>query len=323
MVLLNFNDCGLKTAKIFMPRKISHKLFHSKILLFGEHIINKGAMGLAVPLENYSGVLRFSDLKQRELKASNASIEMLANHIVHHPELASQYDTNRLLEDIEKGLYFDSDIPQGYGLGSSAALVAAIYYEYYKYRKKNFVISAVKNDLAQLESYYHGKSSGLDAIVSYLNKAVLVNQGEVSEAFDLPKSPNAVLKVFVINTHIERKTAPFVNLFLEKCRDKKFMDAVSKSLVPATNIAIDGFMNRKYADLMKSVKIISQLQADLLPEFIPAKFKEVWQQGLKSNNYHLKICGAGGGGFIIGLARADTDLDLLLGGFDVIELLKF
>lgn len=306
-----------------MAKKISHKLFHSKILLFGEHIINKGAMGLAIPLEKYNGVLRHGDLKQRELKESNHSLEMLANHIVHHPELASQYDTNRLLEDIERGLYFDSDIPQGYGLGSSAALVAAVYYEYYKFRKKNFVISAVKNDLAQLESYYHGKSSGLDAIVSYLHKAVIVNNGEVSEAFDLPKSPKPVLKVFVINTHIARKTAPFVNLFLEKCKDKKFMHTVEKSLVPTTNIAIEAFMNHKYAELMKCMKIISQLQLDMLPEFIPKKFVEAWQQGLKNNNYHLKICGAGGGGFIIGFARADMDLDVLLPGMDVIELLQF
>ncbi|MFN8288254.1 MAG: hypothetical protein U0V74_15975 [Chitinophagales bacterium] len=306
-----------------MAKKISHKLFHSKILLFGEHIINKGAMGLAIPLEKYSGVLRLGDLKQRELRESNHSIEMLANHIVHHNELATQYDTNRLLEDVERGLYFDSDIPQGYGLGSSAALVAAIYYEYYKFRKKNFVISAVKNDLAQLESYYHGKSSGLDAIVSYLNKAVLVNNGEVSEVFDLPESRQAVLKVFVINTHIARKTGPFVNLFLEKCKEKKFMDTVQKSLVPTTNIAIDAFMQRNYAELMKCMKVISQLQLDMLPEFIPKKFVEVWQLGLKSNNYHLKICGAGGGGFIIGFARADADLDILMPAMDVIELMRF
>ena len=32
--------------------------------------------------------------------------------------------------DVNSGMYFDSSIPQGYGVGSSGALVAAIYDKY-------------------------------------------------------------------------------------------------------------------------------------------------------------------------------------------------
>jgi mevalonate kinase len=306
-----------------MAKKLSHKIFHSKILLFGEHIINKGAMGLAAPLHRYDGVFKWGNLKEQSVAASNKSLESLANYIVHSEVLSDLYDTNAFLEDVEKGLYFDSNIPQGYGLGSSGALVAAVYYQYRKNRKKNYVVSEVKRELAELESYYHGKSSGLDAIVCYMDKAVLVNNGEVTEAFKLPKSEHAVLKLFLINTHIERKTSPFVNLFLEKCKDKKFMQTVQNSLVPSTNIAIESFLQHKYADLWKSVQIISQLQLDLMPEFIPVQFKQLWMNGLKNQQYCLKVCGAGGGGFIIGIAKADADLHTLLGAVDVEELMQF
>jgi mevalonate kinase len=34
------------------------------------------------------------------------------------------------LKSVETGMYFDSSIPQGYGVGSSGALVAAIYDKY-------------------------------------------------------------------------------------------------------------------------------------------------------------------------------------------------
>ena len=37
-----------------------HKIFYSKVLLFGEHIINKGAMGLAVPFEHFDGIMKFA-----------------------------------------------------------------------------------------------------------------------------------------------------------------------------------------------------------------------------------------------------------------------
>lgn len=305
-----------------MAGKVSHKIFNSKILLFGEHIINKGAKGLAAPVEQYNGMFKFGSLRMADIAASNKSLELLANYIVYHDQIASQYDTNSFLEDIEKGLYFDSNIPQGYGLGSSGALVAAVYHQYNKFRKNSTPVTRVKQELALLESYYHGKSSGLDGIVCYLNKAVLVDNGEVTEAFNLPHPQKPVLKLFLINTHIPRSTSPFVNLFLEKCKDTKFMGTIQKSLVPTTNIAIESFMKGQHQRLMDSVKLISQLQYDLMPEFIPAKFKEVWRLGLQQNAFHLKICGAGGGGFIIGFAHADADLSLLLGSLDVVELMK-
>ena len=278
-------------------------------------------MGLATPVEQYNGVFRFGDVKDRTIAESNKSLELLANYLIYNEQLSGQYDTNAFLEGVEKGLYFDSNIPQGYGLGSSGALVAAVYHQYNKFKKKSKTVSEVKNELALLESYYHGKSSGLDAIVCYLNKAVLVDKGEVKDAFELKKPEKPAIKVFLINTRIPRSTAPFVTLFLEKCKNAKFMGTIEKSLVPATNIAIESLMKGKHAKLLSSVKLISQLQYDLLPEFIPNQFKEVWKDGLRNNEFHLKICGAGGGGFIIGFARADADLRLLLGGKEVIELM--
>jgi mevalonate kinase len=278
---------------------------------------------LAVPFEHFDGVLKLGDLKDKEIKKSNRSIEKLAKHIIESDELSPLYDTNSLLEHLEKGLYFDSNIPQGYGLGSSGALVAALYQQYRKPEKKKKTVSEIKNELSLVESYFHGRSSGLDPIVCYLNKAVLIRNGEVTETDELPKSKSPALKIFLINTHIERSTSPYVNLFLEKCKDKKFMDTVQKSLISTNDIAIDSFLNKKHAQLMKCVKLISHLHLDLMPEFIPDKFKDIWKQGLKFNEYHLKICGAGGGGFIIGFAKADARLDLLLSGYDIIEWMKF
>lgn len=307
-----------------MSTKAVHKIFYSKVLLFGEQIINKGAMGLAVPFPHFYGVMKFAGTDASEkAQQSNHSLARIADYIIHHKELGHLYDTNLFLDDIEKGIYFDSDIPQGFGLGSSGALVASVYHRYRKNKKKNYVIDELKHELAEIESFFHGKSSGLDPIVCYLNKAVLITKGEVSDAFNLPQSKKDVLKLFLINTHIERKTSPYVNLFLDKCKEPKFMKTIEKSLIPANNIAIDSFLKGKHTELMKCTKIISQLQMDLMPEFIPPAFHDVWRAGQKHNEYHLKICGAGGGGFIIGIAKADADVKLLLPGKDVIELMKF
>lgn len=279
-------------------------------------------MGLATPVEQYNGMFKYGDVRNSDILKSNKSLELLANYIIYHEQIAEQYDTNTLLEDLDKGLYFDSNIPQGYGLGSSGALAAAVYFQYNKFKKKGTQLTQLKNELALLENYYHGKSSGLDATVCYLNKAVLLSHAEITDTFDLSFPTNTALKIFLINTHIPRSTSQYVNLFLEKCKQIKFMDAIENSLVPATNVAIESFIEKKYQPLMSSIKLISQMQYDLLPEFIPHQFKQLWRLGLQQNDFHLKVCGAGGGGFIIGFAKADADLDILLGATDVVEVMK-
>ena len=40
------------------------------------------------------------------------------------------FDLKTFEADLESGMYFDSSIPQGYGVGSSGALVASIYDKY-------------------------------------------------------------------------------------------------------------------------------------------------------------------------------------------------
>ena len=44
--------------------------------------------------------------------------------------LMFRFAFERLDADLEKGMYFDSSIPMGYGVGSSGAIVAAIYDRY-------------------------------------------------------------------------------------------------------------------------------------------------------------------------------------------------
>jgi mevalonate kinase len=307
-----------------VKKKISKKYFHSKLLLFGEHIINRGARGLAIPTGHFSGSFDFiKEEWNEEAVSSNRAIQGLAGHIIYDDELAPLYDTNALLIDLEHGLYFHSDIPQGYGMGSSGALVAAICssYRLQPIHKKD--LTATKQELARLESFYHGKSSGLDPLVCFLNKSVLIDRGEVTEVFDLAKNTDTYFTVFLLNTNKPRKTAPYVKLFLQKCKDAKFDEMLTQSLIKANDMCISSFLKPGYRTFWKSLKLISQIQYDHLPEFIPDRFKPLWKGGLVNNEFYLKICGAGGGGFILGFCKKDFDIKSVLHQYEVIELMSF
>jgi len=305
-------------------KKISKKLFHSKLLLFGEHIINRGAKGLAIPTDHFTGHFDFIKEEWNEVAvASNRDIQKLAEYIIYDNTLAPIYDTNRLLDDLEHGLYFQSDIPQGYGMGSSGALVAALCttYRLKPINKKD--LTAVKQELATLESHFHGKSSGLDPLVCFLNKAVLIDKGEVTEAFDLHLPEKTFFKLFLLNTNKPRNTGQYVKHFLQKCKDPKFDNMLKESLIKANDMCIRSFLDPGYRTFWKSLKLISQIQYDHMPEFIPDKFKSLWKQGIINDEFYLKICGAGGGGFILGFCRKDLDIKGLLNQYELIELLDF
>ena len=50
----------------------------------------------------------------------------------------------------------------------------------------------------------------------------------------------------------------------------------------------------------------SEFQLTRLPHLIPAVMRKYFEIGLESNDFHLKICGSGGGGFFLAIARDRT-----------------
>ena len=42
---------------------------------------------------------------------------------------------------------------------------------------------------------------------------------------------------------------------------------------------------------------------------IPSNFKKLWTDGIENKDYYLKLCGSGGGGFLIGFTRDIDTID--------------
>src|SRR5690606_31540520 len=159
-------------------------LFYSKILLFGEYGIIKDSKGLSIPYNFYKGALKLSDDLTPEAKKSNDSLRRFAEHLDSLQQEESpivSFDIKQLKEDVAKGMYFDSSILMGYGVGSSGALVAAIYD---KYAHDNITVQKnltrkkllkLKQILGSIESFYHRKISGLDPLNNYLSLPILIH----------------------------------------------------------------------------------------------------------------------------------------------------
>ena len=110
---------------------MTNPLFYAKIILFGEYGMIEDSQGLVVPYSFYKGTLKYSDLSSEFEKKSNYHLQKYSDYLadLSLPE-DFKLDIEHFKTDISNGLFFDSNIPQGYGVGSSGALVAAIFEKY-------------------------------------------------------------------------------------------------------------------------------------------------------------------------------------------------
>ena len=266
--------------------------YPSKLLLFGVYSVLRGSQALAIPYSQFGGHWAYSTdfSKQLDLSKWVAYLKNLAAN----GEIA--LDTEGVQKALEKGLYFNSNIPRGYGAGSSGALVAAMYDIYGL--NKDLSINELKIILGKIESFFHGSSSGLDPLVSYLQKPVLIKKDKSIAVLDNLKSD---AKMFLLDTHQSRKTEPLVHFYMNKCeQDPSYNTLIENELVPYVDDAIATLLQNKTRLLFDIVHQISFFQYRFFTEMIPLVVKNVWLEGLSSDVFKLKLCGAGGGGFVLG-----------------------
>lgn len=288
-------------------------LFYSKILLFGEYGIIKDSKGLSIPYNFYNGALKIDEQHTVHTHKSNQNLKHFSMYLEQlqqeQPELVS-FDLKKLNEDIEKGLYFDSSIPQGYGVGSSGALVAAIYDQYAEEKitvLENLTrekLLKLKGIFGQMESFFHGKSSGLDPLNSYLSLPILINSKDHIEPAGIPSQPeNGKGAVFLLDSGMTGETAPMVQIFMEKMKQEGFRNMLKNQFVKHTDACVEDFLKGDVKSLFSNIKDLSKVVLDNFKPMIPKQFHTLWKKGIDTNAYYLKLCGSGGGGYMLGFTE--------------------
>ena len=288
-------------------------LFYSKILLFGEYGIIKDSKGLSIPYNFYNGALKVDENPTEEAIKSNASLRKFVTYLEQLQNQQSDlvtFNLGVLKTDVERGMYFDSSIPQGYGVGSSGALVAAIYDKYANNKitvLENLTrekLLQLKTIFSQMESFFHGKSSGLDPLNSYLSIPILINSKDNIEATGIPsQSTNGKGAVFLLDSGIVGETAPMVTIFMEKLKEEGFRKMLKTQFVKYTDACVENFLGGDMKSLFANTKQLSKVVLNNFKPMIPEAFHSVWQHGIDTNDYYLKLCGSGGGGYILGFTQ--------------------
>ena len=284
---------------------IMDKKYPAKVLLFGEYTVLFGGSALAIPYPAYCGQWKYDTEQSPAMRKLLDHLRGIAGDL--HAEL-----NLTMLEDaMVAGLYFSSNIPQGMGLGSSAALSAAVYDLVSVEVPER--IEDIRSDLAMIEGLYHGKSSGLDALVSFVASPIELRDGHVK----ICKSFVSPMYIYLLSSGEERSADELINWYKNELSADDFGDKMM-ALARASTRAIQHFTQ---GDLgLQDVNSISDMQWTHLRPLISERVAPAWQKASLSDEVSMKICGAGGGGYYLLFAEhpvgsdsfADLDLTVLV-----------
>lgn len=288
---------------------------NSKVLLFGEYAVLHQGMALVIPCDIYSGRLDFYEAATNKNFAlqSNKFLKKFCEFVAGHMDEEFLLEVKLFERELEQGLFFKSTIPQGYGLGSSGALVAAIFLRYLKKAKtiKDDLkaltfqkLHQLKEGLGKLESYFHGVSSGLDPLSIILNEPILYKNAQDIVTTELPKaSEEKKNTIFLINTRHSRCTATMMDRFTSLYDHPDFKKKFDEHVILNNNQAIESFLRNDVESFYRSLYNLSIFQLNEMEDFFPELFRKDMAKGLDNGDYLIKLCGAGGGGFMLGFTQ--------------------
>lgn len=288
-------------------KKNDFSFFPSKLLLFGEYTVIHGGEALAIPIQNFKGRLKMLDTFDEHNIAPFIQYLGALPNITLDQDLIEALDLDRLI--------FESDIPTGYGVGSSGALTAAVYDAFVLDKQKDPQL--LREDLATMEGFFHGTSSGSDPLISYLKKNILFKKGSYDILGSEENIRESIRHFYLVDTLQSRKTEPLVALFNQKLEFSNFEKVCMEPLLQYNKEAITGFLDYNIPYLSNAISEISLLQYRFFEEMIPMPFMEVWENLLDEEGMTMKLCGAGGGGFLLFFAENDEVAESWLDDMDL------
>lgn len=277
-----------------MKTRLEFRSFNSKLLLFGEYTVLEGSSAVACPFEKFQAKFRFGN--------ENNFLGLYQDFYRYMKVLdLSPWKTAFREDDFEEacvhGMYFDPEIPVGYGIGSSGAFTAAVYDAFMEPVFQSD-LKSLQSLFALVESYFHGRSSGFDPLVSYINNAILNDGKGHLKAVELPQDYFHPYQIYLIDSGHARSTSTYVEIFRAKMQDREFSKKYLSRLITINEELISSYINNELdLGIIQKLTELSYIQLKAFPEMILPEIAEIWREVHASGKHLIKLCGAGGGGF--------------------------
>lgn len=272
------------------------ELYWSKVILFGEYSMIFDSTALVLPLKLFSAKWNADRGRSREFMSfSRKELSRFCGFLRGEERFSNVIDLDVLEEDLQKGWYLDSDVPVGYGLGSSGTVVAAVYDRYAKTPVRDLM--RLKDLFSQMESFFHGSSSGIDPLQCYLGRPFRITaEGAELLADGFLKNR---LQICLIDTEMKSDTKPLVEYFKRQREKEEYLRDFQRDYLPYVKGCMDAVIQGDTDCFFKRFQKLTSAQRIFFSPMIPDPVAEFFE---RTYDFHfgVKILGSGGGGYILG-----------------------
>ena len=250
-------------------------------------------------------------------------------HLIHI--IKNIFEKIRKIIELEKIIYFiennyflvsiSSEIPVGFGLGSSAAYNVCIInglcllvnnlLKKNIFNKKDILLLSNENE----KIFHNGTPSGIDASCSLYGGVIIFNSIHEQRNINIPINNffNKRIAFLLINTKIQRNGGEFIkNVSDFKNNNKNLFNEIINKIGDVTNNIINLITKEdtNEDDCIKFFQLI-KLNQKLLKN-ISVSNDEIDKiiNLLEKNGYYGKISGAGGGGYILAFVFKEKLIDI-------------
>lgn len=266
----------------------------SKLLLFGEYSILSGSAAITIPLWDFKARLFLPSRETEVNRESNHHIRNFIRFLKQDDYFTEHIDTDELAKIADRGLFLQSNIPEGYGLGSSAALCVALYKAFGR-----SALTETKSLIAlysKMEAYFHGNSSGIDPITIHTGNKLLIRNGVVKTISNTPNLFNGIY-LYLLDSNLPRHAKSFIETYRYLSANSHYVSHFKLNYLPLVDRIVQSAEtgNTAWNDLME----LSQQQLFFFRKMMPDPIYALWEGQLETRNVCLKLLGAGGGGYFL------------------------
>lgn len=200
--------------------KMGTGIAHSKLILIGEHSVVYGQPAIALPVTLLKTTVTISPIRngqyiensesRRRLDLMGDEFEGIRQLILR---LLAKFNSPRLTFSLE----IDSNIPQGRGLGASAALATAITRAFYDFFDQELTDKELLYYANFAETITHGHASGIDVATVNSEQPLWFTKNVPTDPFELNLSGFLVIG----DTGIKGYTSQAISIVQEKLREEK------------------------------------------------------------------------------------------------------
>lgn len=264
-------------AKAFAP---------GKVILLGEHSVVYGQPALAGPLEQGVTVT----LEQGEGGVSVKGFEGPSPLAHAVRKCAASFRVSNVVIEIS------GDLPQGVGLGSSAAVSVALVRAFASAGQLSMRPQGFLDRAMELEQEFHGTPSGVDHNVAFERKLIRFVKGRRGQPLALPKRVEAVVWAVEPRGSTREKLA---DVKRRRDFDPEGQEKLFASIGKLVDVAVDAL---EAGDLRSCGEVMDANHRYLRELGVSTRGLDDAVTRLKGlGALGAKLTGAGGGGSVVGL----------------------